>query len=80
MDMNAIIQAIGSLGFPIIAAIGCFWYLNKERETHAAETAALTKALQDNTIVMAEIKEILRSGPYGGVKYENDSPIDLQRS
>ena len=79
MDMNAIIQAIGSLGFPIIAACGCFWYMNKERETHAAETAALTKALQDNTIVMAEIKEILRAGPYGGV-HENSSTEYVQRS
>lgn len=78
MDYNAIIQAIGSLGFPIIAAIGCFWYLNKERETHAAETSALTKALQDNTIVMAEIKEILRASPY--YHAETGSNEHIQRS
>jgi cobyrinic acid a,c-diamide synthase len=79
MDVNAVVQAIGSLGFPIVAACGCFWYLNKEMETHRQETAALTKALQDNTIVMAEIKEILTCGPYGGV-HENSSTHDIQRS
>jgi len=78
MDYNTIVQAIGSLGFPIIAAIGCFWYLNKERETHAEETAALTKALQDNTVVMAEIKEILRNAPY--YHAETSGVEHLQRS
>lgn len=78
MDVNAIMQAVGSLGFPIVAAVGCFWYLNKERETHAKETAALTKALQDNTVVMAEIKEILRNAPY--YHAENPGIEHLQRS
>lgn len=78
MDANAIMQAVGSLGFPIVAAIGCFWYLNQERESHAKETAALAKALQDNTVVMSEIKEILRSAPY---YHAEDSGVEhVQRS
>lgn len=29
MDYNAIIQAIGSVGFPIVASIGMFYLYNK---------------------------------------------------
>lgn len=28
MDYNSIVQAIGSVGFPIVACIGLFWMLN----------------------------------------------------
>lgn len=28
MDYNAIVQAIGSVGFPIVACCGLFWMIN----------------------------------------------------
>lgn len=28
MDYNAIMQAIGSVGFPIVACVGLFWMIN----------------------------------------------------
>lgn len=28
MDYNAIVQAIGSVGFPIVACCGLFWMVN----------------------------------------------------
>lgn len=28
MDYNSIVQAIGSVGFPIVACIGLFWMVN----------------------------------------------------
>lgn len=28
MDYNSVVQAIGSVGFPIVACVGLFWMLN----------------------------------------------------
>lgn len=40
MDYNAIIQAIGSVGFPIVASIGMFYLYNK---TVTELTSTLTR-------------------------------------
>ena len=37
MDVSAVSQIIGSLGFPIAVAIACFWYINKQEEQHKQE-------------------------------------------
>lgn len=60
MDLEIIMQAISTIGFPIACCIGLFWYLNAERESHKEETAALAKALNDNTLVMNELKTMLK--------------------
>lgn len=43
------------MGFPIACVIALFWYLNKEREEHKAETQKLADAINNNTIVMEKI-------------------------
>lgn len=40
MDYNAVIQAIGSVGFPIVASIGMFYLYNK---TVTELTSTLTR-------------------------------------
>lgn len=60
MDLEIIMQAISTIGFPIACCIGLFWYLNAERESHKEETATLAKALNDNTLVMNELKTMLK--------------------
>lgn len=42
-------QFISSYGFPIVACVAMFWYMNKEREAHQQEVKELTSALNDNT-------------------------------
>ena len=59
MDVNDITQIIASLGFPIVAAIALFWYLNKERDSHDKEMAALNESLNKNTTVLSELKELI---------------------
>lgn len=59
MDINMVVQLIGSLGFPIVACIALFWTLNKEQESHKAEMAAVTQALNQNTLVMTELKDTI---------------------
>lgn len=56
MDMNALVQLIGSLGFPIAACIAMFWTLNKEREERIAEMQKFTEAINNNTIALEALK------------------------
>lgn len=55
MDVSAIVQVVGSLGFPIAACISVFWYLMKESENHKAEVNKLSEALQNNTIALTKL-------------------------
>ena len=59
MDVNNITQAIASVGFPIVACAVMFRYLEKEREDHKEEIASMTKALNENTNVIKELKNII---------------------
>jgi hypothetical protein len=59
MDINVITQIISNLGFPIACVIAMFWMLNKERDAHKAETAELTKAIENNTNVMTQVLDRL---------------------
>ena len=64
--MNEIISAISTLGFPIVACIGMGWYVkyqtdsnNQEvsdmRKEHKQEIDKVTKALNDNTLVIQKL-------------------------
>lgn len=59
MDWNAVIQSIGSVGFPIVACGVMFSYLEKEREAHRQEIESVTHALNENTKIIAELKTII---------------------
>ena len=60
LDANAITSAIGSLGFPIVACVILFWYLNKERESHAVEIDKLRESLDNNTEILEKLKDIIQ--------------------
>ena len=59
MDVTQIMQAIGTLGFPIVACCALFYYLNKEQESHKDEMRAVTEALNRNTEALLELKTII---------------------
>ena len=59
MDMNAITQLIGTVGFPICVSLVCFWYINKQATSHKAEIDGLREALTNNTIVMQRLVDHL---------------------
>lgn len=60
MDTNALIQAVGSLGFPIVMSGALLYYLNLERESHKEEMNSMKEALDRNTVIMTELKEMLK--------------------
>lgn len=55
MDANTVTQIVGSLGFPIAACIGLFWYLVKVQTQN-------TEALNNNTLAITKLVEKLDGG------------------
>ena len=61
MDVNAIIQLIANVGFPIACAVAMFYMLNKEREERIAENNKFVEAINNNTIIMQEVRDIVKA-------------------
>lgn len=82
MDVNQIMQAIGTLGFPIVACCALFYYLNKEQESHKSEMQAVTDALNRNTDALLELKTIINflTGRRRSDGSNNTSADSVQRS
>lgn len=59
MDVSAITQLIGTLGFPIAACIALFWQNAKESERHREEMERITEALNNNTVAITELSASL---------------------
>lgn len=60
MDMNIILQAISTVGFPICACGALFWLVNKQTEQHREEINALREVLDGNTKALIELRDILK--------------------
>lgn len=45
MDLNVVMQAIATLGFPICMCVAMFWYINKQTEQHREESAKMVEAI-----------------------------------
>lgn len=60
MDVQVIGQLVASLGFPIVAAAALFWFINKQEERHKEEMDGVRKTLEENTSVLASLKELIQ--------------------
>ena len=59
MDVNSLIQLVGSLGFPIVACGALFWRMVKSDEQHKEEMNKLSEALNNNTSALVKLTERL---------------------
>lgn len=57
--MNEVISIIQSFGFPIAVCLLCFWYINKQIETHKEETNNLTEAIHEMRVVLQQLMDKL---------------------
>lgn len=66
--MNEVAQLISALGFPIVAALGCAYFvkwqyeqnqkqIEEMRKEHKEEAANMTKAIENNTIAITRLVE-----------------------
>jgi hypothetical protein len=60
MDMNLILQAISTVGFPIFACGALFWLVNKLESEHKQEVNSLREIIDRNTEALIELKDIVR--------------------
>lgn len=68
--MNDIAQIISAIGFPIVAAVGCAYFVKWQyeqnqkqiedmRKEHKEEVANMTKAIENNTLALTRLIEKL---------------------
>lgn len=68
MDLTVLMQAITSVGFPIVMCIILSWYIKNQSEQHKEETARFTEALNRNTLVLQRLCDKLDVDLDGGEK------------
>ena len=60
MDVGAVQTIISNLGFPIACVIAMFWMMNKEREDHKEEMQKVTEALNNNTLALTALRDLMQ--------------------
>lgn len=56
MDFNTIIQAVGSVGFPIVITLVLLWYMK-------GELSELRKTVENNTLIMQKLIDHMERKP-----------------
>lgn len=56
-SMQFILQAISTVGFPIVACGAMFWKINQQDKQHKEEMDSVTKALENNTIALTKLED-----------------------
>lgn len=64
MDINAITQLIGSIGFPIVACGALFWMLNRQNEIHREESAQMKEAINDLKVAILQLTNSINGGRF----------------
>lgn len=63
-NLDAILQRISTTGFPIMVSLILMWYVNKQLDTHKEETNALKAVIQENTLALVSLKEMIQGSNY----------------
>lgn len=64
--MDEIVTAISTVGFPIVCTLILLYLLVKENEQHKEEMSSIKDTIQNNTIVLSELKQLLNDLLDGG--------------
>ena len=60
MEISTIVlQAVSTVGFPIVVAGAMFWKMNKQDEDHKQEMNKITEAINNNTIALTKLLDKL---------------------
>ena len=59
MDGQVIINAISTVGFPIVMCLILLYVVNKQNEEHKEEMAKITESLNNNTLVIQHLTDTL---------------------
>ena len=70
MDINVVLQAIGTVGFPVVCCGAMMWYVKysndqsreeiaKLNEQHRQEMTEVTQAVNNNTIALTKLCDLM---------------------
>lgn len=59
MDVNGVLSAVSSVGFPIVACIYMAYVNKNQTDSHKEEMNKVTEALADLKMVITELKDKL---------------------
>ena len=59
MDYEVIIQAVSTVGFPIVMCVIMFWFLTKEQAIHKEEMLEIRNVIAQNNEVLASLKQLI---------------------
>lgn len=59
--IDAIVQLIGTVGFPIVCCIALFWKVNDQDKQHKSEMDKLTEVVNQNTQAIQKLVDHLES-------------------
>ena len=62
MDVSAIVQAISTVGFPIVMCLLFMYYIKYINDQHKDEIDKLSKSVNNNTLVMQKLLDKLGGG------------------
>lgn len=60
MDAQTLTQLVSSVGFPIVACLIMWKALQDSTAAHKEEMDAMRESLNQNTVVLAELKQMLQ--------------------
>ena len=58
-NIDIIVSAISTVGFPIAMCVIMFWFLNREQQTHKEEMNDLKDVIAKNNEVLASLKQLI---------------------
>ena len=60
-SFNLVLQAISTVGFPIVICLIMIYILYQTEENHKKEISEMMKALENNTIAINHLTDIINS-------------------
>lgn len=60
MNIADILQAVSTVGFPIVMCFAACWYCITQTKEHKEEMTKITEAINNNTVVMSQMLEHIR--------------------
>lgn len=60
MEVTTFTELFSNLAVPVACLIAMFYLWDKERSDHKAEMDRITQALENNTLVMTQIRDRLK--------------------
>lgn len=62
MDVSAVVQAISTVGFPIVMCLLFMYYIKYINDQHKDEIDKLSQSVNNNTLVMQQLLDKLSGG------------------